>query len=121
LAELAEAALKGEPVADEAIAAELTPCFVKADGARTDTVVLACTHYPLLLDRLQRLSPWPVNFIDPAPAIARRVTDLLGPAAGRTPVSGRAVFSSGRPPGPGLGAALARFGLETGVPAGAGV
>jgi glutamate racemase len=121
LAELAEAALKGEPVADEAIAAELRPCFIKADGAHTDTVVLACTHYPLLLDRLPRLGPWPVNFIDPAPAIARRVTDLLGPAAGRTPVSGRAVFSSGRPPGPGLAAALARFGLETGVPAGAGV
>ena len=53
------------------------PAFVD-DGARTDTVVLACTHYPLLLDRLQRLAPWPVNFIDPAPAIARRVVELVG-------------------------------------------
>ncbi len=122
LAELAEAALTGEPVSDDAIAAELAPCFAEADGARTDTVVLACTHYPLLLDRLQKLAPWPVNFIDPAPAIARRVTDLLGPAdGGGAKATGRAVFSSGRGPGPGLGAALARFGLETGVPAGAGV
>ena len=32
------------------------------DGNRTDTVVLACTHYPLLIDRLRRLAPWPVNF-----------------------------------------------------------
>ena len=29
----------------------------------------------------ERLSPWPVSFIDPAPAIARRVVDLIGPAA----------------------------------------
>jgi glutamate racemase len=121
LAELAEAALKGEPVTDDAIAAELAPCFIEAAGARTDTVVLACTHYPLLLERLQNLSPWPVNFIDPAPAIARRVADLLGPANGSAQAAGRAVFSSGRPPGPGFGQALARFGLEVALPANAGV
>ena len=46
---------------------------------RTDTIVLACTHYPLLLDRFERLAPWPVRWIDPAPAIARRVVDLVGP------------------------------------------
>jgi glutamate racemase len=82
LAALAEAALSGEEVRDEEISAELAPCFVGngADAtARTDTVVLACTHYPLLLDRLKRLAPWPVEWIDPAPAIARRVLDLLGP------------------------------------------
>ena len=61
LAELAEAELKGETVTDADIAAEIAPCFVEADGARTDTVVLACTHYPLLLDRLERLAPWPVK------------------------------------------------------------
>jgi glutamate racemase len=117
LAELAEAALKGEPVGDDAIAAELAACFVQVNGGRTDTVVLACTHYPLLLDRLQKLSPWPVNFIDPAPAIARRVADLLGPMApGAPPGSRCAVFSSGRAPGPGLAAALARFGLEPQLP-----
>ncbi len=82
LASLAEAALSGESVRDEDIAAELAPCFVgdgADDPARTDTVVLACTHYPLLLERLTGLAPWPVEWIDPAPAIARRVADLLGP------------------------------------------
>jgi glutamate racemase len=103
----AEAELAGAPVSDAALEAELAPCF-RDDGARTDTVVLACTHYPLLIDRLRRLAPWPVNFLDPAPAIARRVDDLLGPApsasqAGTT----RAIFTSGRPPA----AALARFGI----------
>jgi glutamate racemase len=98
LAPLAEAALAGEPVEDAAIAAEIAPCFVD-DGPRTDTIVLACTHYPLLADRLARLAPWPVKFIDPAPAIARRVVDLIGPARnGHAPAAPEVVFSSGRAP-----------------------
>ena len=98
LAGLAEAALAGEPVEDDAIAAEIAPCFVD-DGARTDTVVLACTHYPLLGDRFARLAPWPVNFIDPAPAIARRVVELIGPARnGHATAAPEVVFSSGRTP-----------------------
>src|SRR5262249_51548642 len=97
LASIAEAALGGETIADEDIAAELAPCFVDDGSARTDPVVVACTHYPLLADRLARLSPWPVNFIDPAPAIARRVVDLIGPARnGHAPVPPDVVFSSGR-------------------------
>ncbi len=84
LAPLAEAQLRAEPPADAAIRAEIEPCFLERDGRRTDTVVLACTHYPLLLGRLKELAPWPVAFIDPAPAIARRVLDLIGPAVGPT-------------------------------------
>ena len=79
LAGYAEAELNGTPAEDAAIAAEIAPCFVDRDGRRTDTVVLACTHYPLLLDRFERLAPWPVAFLDPAPAIARRVLELVGP------------------------------------------
>lgn len=85
LASLAERELRGQAISDGDILAELTPCFVgdaAGAGARTDTIVLACTHYPLLLARLERLAPWPVEWIDPAPAIARRVSDLLGPYGG---------------------------------------
>ena len=32
--------------------AEIAPCFVEMDGRRTDIVVLACTHYPFLANRL---------------------------------------------------------------------
>jgi glutamate racemase len=104
--------LNGAPVADDLIAREIAPCFVDAGGRRTDTIVLACTHYPLLLDRFERLSPWPVTFVDPAPAIARRVADLLGDAASTEPPSPpRFVFTSGREPSAALGAALARFGI----------
>jgi glutamate racemase len=101
LASLAESALSGVEVDDSAIAAELAPCFVGADAdasARTDTVVLACTHYPLLVDRFAKLAPWPVEWIDPAPAIARRVVDLLGPAGQEADRAGaEMIFTSGRP------------------------
>jgi glutamate racemase len=111
LAEFAEAELRSRPVADADVAAEIAPCFIEAGGARTDTVVLACTHYPLLLDRLRRLAPWPVNFVDPAPAIARRVVELLGPATGARPAAAaRFVFTSGNAPSPHLMSAMATFG-----------
>ncbi len=99
LAALAETALSGGVVSDEDILAELMPCFIGAEDAsrRTDTIVLACTHYPLLLDRLDRLAPWPVDWIDPAPAIARRVTSLLGaPVRSNGGTAYRLLFTSGR-------------------------
>jgi glutamate racemase len=109
LASLAESALSGTEVSDVAIEAELAPCFVGGDtAARTDTVVLACTHYPLLMDRLVRLAPWPVDWIDPAPAIARRVVDLLGHSEGEAGDAGaEMIFTSGRPHG--LSATLMPF------------
>jgi len=81
LASLAEAHLRGEPLDDDAVAAEIEPCFREREGLRTDVVALACTHYPLLLDPLRRLARWDVAWIDPAPAIARRVRHLLEESA----------------------------------------
>jgi glutamate racemase len=114
LAEFAERELNGAPVADTAITEEIAPCFINADGRRTDTIVLACTHYPLLLARFERLSPWVVTYLDPAPAIARRVTDLIGASAASasSPVA-RAIFTSGRKPSDALSSALVRFGLHS--------
>jgi glutamate racemase len=112
LASLAEAALHEKPAGDADIAREIAPCFVDRDGRRTDTVVLACTHFPLLLGALQRLAPWPVDWIDPAPAIARRVTGLVGGPKDGTTGAARAIFTSGARPSATLAAALARFGLK---------
>jgi glutamate racemase len=112
LAAYAEDHIAGRPVSDAAVHDEIAPAFVD-DGMRTDTIVLACTHYPLLLDRLRGLSPWPVSFIDPAPAIARRVVNLLGseqPAQRRG--TANAIFTSGSTPS----AVLARFGIGAGAP-----
>lgn len=126
LAALAEAALRGEAaagggaVADDAIAAEIAPAFVDRDGRRTDTLVLACTHYPLLLPWFERLAPWRVSFVDPGPAIARRVDAVLAergfaPGGGGAPVRrGPAVFTSGRAPGPALARTLVAYGLDEG-------
>ena len=117
LAELAETVLHGSEVTDAEIATEIAPCFVEAESGRTDTVVLACTHYPLLIERLRRLAAWPVTFMDPAPAIARRVTDLLAPGfppragAARPPMT-ELIFTSGRPPSPALKAALLSYGVN---------
>lgn len=96
LAALCEAHLKGSKVDDAAVLQEIAPCFVDTDGRRTDVVVLACTHYPLLLETMQRLAPWPVTWLDPAPAIARRAADLAGPVPPRTiPTEATAIFTSG--------------------------
>ena len=110
LAPMAEAELNGAPASDAALSAEIAPCFVEADSLRTDTIGLACTHYPLLLARMRKLAPWPVEWIDPAPAIARRVVDLMGVARGN---GGSAVFhyTSGKAPSPSLARALAGFGF----------
>jgi glutamate racemase len=112
LASFAEAELAGMPVADDAIKAEIAGCFVDADARRTDTVVLACTHYPLLIDRFKANAPWPVDWVDPAPAIARRVADLLrGRPPGSPTPPPRVVFTSGRAPSPALAAALSGYGF----------
>jgi glutamate racemase len=100
LAALGEAALNGGGVSDQDISAEIAPCFVEDTGdrsVRTDTVVLACTHFPLLMDRLVRLAPWPVDWIDPAPAIARRVANLLGPGGDANHADAEVIFTSARP------------------------
>ncbi len=100
LAGLAEAYMRDGFVDEEAVRGEIAPCFIEHEGARTDIVVLACTHYPFLVNRMRKTAPWPVDWIDPAEAIARRALSLLAPPA--TTASGLnghadiAVFTSGR-------------------------
>ena len=114
LAVIAERVMRGEAVDDPEIAREIAPCFVERDGRRTDHVVLACTHFPLIVDRLERLSPWPVGFVDPAPAIARRLDALIGAArAGAPPAhGGAAIFTSGEAPPAGAAKDLASLRVD---------
>jgi glutamate racemase len=117
LAPLAEAYMRGEPIDDAAVWAEIEPAFVERNDARTDVVVLACTHYPFLAGRFARLAPWPVLWIDPAAAIARRVATVAGTDAvlAARNVRGRAYLTSGQPwPGP-VVALLDQLGLQAGV------
>ncbi|OYR22923.1 glutamate racemase [Brucella thiophenivorans] len=77
LASIAEAHIRGEKIDEALVVEQITPCFVEKDGQRTDIIVLACTHYPFLANVFRRLAPWPVDWLDPAEAIARRTISLL--------------------------------------------
>lgn len=79
LARVAEAHIRGEKIDEALVVEQIAPCFVEKDGERTDIVVLACTHYPFLANVFRRLAPWPVDWLDPAEAIARRTVSLLQP------------------------------------------
>ncbi|MEJ0094800.1 MAG: glutamate racemase [Methylocella sp.] len=119
LASLAEAFMQGDAPSDAAILREIVPAFVEAEGRRTDAIALACTHYPLLIGQLERLAPWPVTWIDPAPAIARRTDHVLSEDLGLRSNSARspteapncALFTGETPPGPQLVEALRRRGI----------
>ena len=86
-------------IAEEAVRAEIAPCFIERDDRRTDIVVLACTHYPFLVNRMRKTAPWPVDWIDPAEAIARRALSLLAPRLDdwEEQEPDIAVFTSGAP------------------------
>jgi glutamate racemase len=75
LVELAEAKLAGEEISSEEVRAATQPMFGAPEGDRIDTVVLACTHFPLLQDELTQAFP-KVSYIDGGPGIARRIAYL---------------------------------------------
>ena len=75
LVELAEAKLAGEDVSVEAVRSATRPMFDAPEGNRIDTVVLACTHFPLLEDELRATFP-DVTYVDGGPGIARRIAYL---------------------------------------------
>jgi len=106
---LAEAKLAGEAVGVAAVRAAAQPMFDAPGGERIDTVVLACTHFPLLEDELRAAFP-DVAYVDGGPGIARRIAWLTReqpwPAE---PQPGLAVFTA--PPRDPLLGALASYGL----------
>jgi glutamate racemase len=116
LAAEAEALMRGAAVDRALIAGQIAPCFMEMDGRRTDIVVQACTHYPFLADILAELAPWPVTWLDPAPAIARRVLTVLEGRAVERGGPSFAVFTSGRPPPAPLRDLLATYGVPLRVP-----
>ena len=77
LVELAEQKLRGESIAPAAVKRALAGLFDQPGGERIDTVVLACTHFPLLAAELAAGAPRLVHWIDSGTAIARRVAALL--------------------------------------------
>ena len=92
LVELAEAKLRGEAVDPAACGRILEGLLARPGGDRVDTVVLACTHFPLLRPELAAAAPRALAFVDGNEGIARRTHWLAR--------------DLGWPDGPGEGAAL---------------
>ncbi len=76
LVPLAEAKLRGEPVPIEAVRAELYGLLAQDHADEVDTMVLACTHFPLLKDELTAAMGRDIAFVDGADGIARRIVHL---------------------------------------------
>ena len=114
LVELAEAKLAGDAVSAADVAPDLAGLRAQPGGDRIDTVVLACTHFPLLAAELAAANTGAggseLTFIDGGAGIARRVARLLGPFA-PDPTPGRAVFTRIDVHVAALRPALAGFGL----------
>lgn len=112
LVQAAEAKLRGEAV-DPAVyqraaqALRALPC-----GERIDTVVLACTHFPLVQDELAEAFGANVSFVDGSDGIARRVAYLTQGQGWRRDRPDTALFTRGGEDMERLGSALAAHGLK---------
>jgi glutamate racemase len=80
---------------DDVLRQEIAPFFTDdPETAKLDVIVLACTHFPLLAERLNALAPHPVTWIDSGAAIARRCDLLLTDAGYRSQPCALSVGSS---------------------------
>jgi glutamate racemase len=77
LVKLAEAHARGEDVPPDAYAAAQAPLFNAEGGDQIDTVILACTHFPLVRGQLIATAPRAVSYIDSGAAIARQTIRVL--------------------------------------------
>ena len=71
--ELVERGVLEGPEAERTVRDSLQPLL----DSGADRIVLGCTHYPFLKDVIQRLSGPSVQVIDPAPAVARHLLDVM--------------------------------------------
>ena len=109
LVELAEAKLAGDQISVEAVRSAVQPMLDADGGEGIDTVVLACTHFPLLEDELRAAFPH-LSYVEGGPGIARRIAYLTqGQPWPQEPSGGILIYTNeGHRP---LMSVLARFGL----------
>ncbi|MDP0588038.1 MAG: glutamate racemase [Candidatus Endonucleobacter bathymodioli] len=78
LVHMAEQYFCGEKIESALLKTIIDPFF--SEEILPDSIVLGCTHFPLLKHLLQPVTPVQVQWIDSGEAIARRVKALLGEA-----------------------------------------
>ena len=108
----AEALLRGEPVDPQAIPRAVAALRAMPQGNRIDTVVLACTHFPLLAGALSQAFGPGVTLIDGADGIARRIAWLTRGQQFDRPLPDLALFTRDGPDLRKLSAVLAASGLR---------
>ncbi len=114
LVELAETKFRGEATDPTEYRAILDALFDQPGGEDIDTIVLACTHFPLVEEELAEAAGRPINFLHGGPGIARRTAHLLaGQPWPEPPPKTRAVAISDGDPMTAYMAGLARYGIET--------
>jgi glutamate racemase len=112
LVDLAEAKLRGEPTDLAGYARILDGIFSQPGGEDTDTIVLACTHFPLVEEELAAAARRPVRFVDGKEGIARRTAWLTRDRQWpETAPEGRAIFTARATDLEAYRPGLARFGL----------
>ena len=87
----AEAKLKGEKPDQEVILKAMKGLLDQDGGDLIDTVILACTHFPLVQEELQAAIGRHIQFVDGAKGIARRI-DFLTTARDWSASSGQNIF-----------------------------
>ena len=110
LVDAAEALLRGRPVEPALVAHELTGLTDQPGGDRLDTVVLACTHFPLLRAQLAAAAPR-LAFVDSGDGIARRIAHLLAGQTLAARPTGTVVFTAAPDVTPAFRDALAAYDL----------
>lgn len=108
----AEAKLRAMPVDPAIYARAAAGLRDQPGGEAIDTVVLACTHFPLLRDELQQAFGPQVQFADGAAGIARRISHLTQGQDFARARPDFALFTRGDADLAALAPALARYGLE---------
>jgi glutamate racemase len=111
LVALAEAKLRGEPVAAEAVVDEISGLLTHPHAENLDTVVLACTHFPLLQPELARAFGSHVRLVDGSEGIARRIESLTSGQSFARSGPDRAITTGSLDDWHRLAPALSRFGL----------
>lgn len=109
---LAERKLRGEAAAPEEYRAVLEGLLRQPGGERLDTIVLACTHFPLVKDELALAAPRAFEWVDSGEGIARRVAYLCDGLEWEGPYHGVAVFTRHDADVEKLAPALSGYGLD---------
>lgn len=107
-----EAKLRGEAVDPEIYARAAAGLRDQAGGAAIDTVVLACTHFPLVQDELAAAFGPEVAFVHGAAGIARRIIHVTKDQTFARSRPDLALFTKDEPSLTALAPALAAYGLD---------